>query len=116
QDSGSVGASLHRGWITLASSVSHGDARAIVASCEAGEGAARASYEEVLSSGISGNTRALIETQWKAIERAQQEMQHLQNQYGRGSAPGEGLISRAHFRPHSSGPTAPAQTPPEPHE
>ena len=54
QDSVSVAASLHRGWITLASSVSHGDARAIVASCEAGEGAARASYEEVLSSGISG--------------------------------------------------------------
>jgi len=43
QDSVSVDASLHRGWITLASSVSHGDARAIVASCEAGEGAARAS-------------------------------------------------------------------------
>src|SRR6266487_962622 len=87
QDSGSVAASLHRGWIALASSVSHGDARAIVASCEAGEGAARASYEEVLSSWISGNTRALIETQWKAIERAQQEMQHLQNQMAAGQRP-----------------------------
>ena len=87
QDSGSVAASLHRGWITLASSVSHGDAGAIVAACESGEEAARASYEGVLSSGISGNTRSLIETQWRAIERAQQEMQHLKNQIAAGLHP-----------------------------
>jgi uncharacterized protein (TIGR02284 family) len=87
QDSGSLAASLHRGWITLASAASHGDTGAIVAACETGEEAARASYEEVLSSGISGNTRSLIETQWKAIERAQQEMQHLKNQVAAGQHP-----------------------------
>jgi len=87
QDSGSVAASLHRGWIALASSVSHGDASAIVAACETGEEAALARYEGVLSSGISGDTRSLIETQWKAIERAQQEMQHLKNQMAAGQHP-----------------------------
>jgi len=87
QDSGSVAASLHRGWITVASSVSHEDTGAIVAACETGEDAARGSYEGVLSSGISGDTRSLIETQWKAIERAQQEMQHLKNQMAAGQHP-----------------------------
>jgi uncharacterized protein (TIGR02284 family) len=87
EDSGSFAASLHRGWITLASSVAHGDIGAIVAACETGEDAARGSYEAVLSSVSSGDTRTLIETQWKAIERAQQEMQHLKNQMAAGQHP-----------------------------
>ena len=85
--SGSLAASLHRGWIALASSVSHDDVGAIVAACETGEDAARSSYEAVLSSGISGNTRLLIENQWKAIEHAQQEMQHLKHQMAAGQHP-----------------------------
>jgi len=87
EDSGSIAASLHRGWITLASAVSHGDTGAIVAACETGEDAARGSYEAVLSSGVSRETRALVETQWKAIERAQQEMQHLRNLRAAGRHP-----------------------------
>src|SRR6266581_3296674 len=34
EDSGSIAASLHRGWIALASSVTHGDTSAIIAACE----------------------------------------------------------------------------------
>src|SRR2546425_6332523 len=44
EDSGSVAASLHRGWITLVSSVSHGDTGAIVAAWGKGGDAARGSY------------------------------------------------------------------------
>ena len=87
EETGSIAASLHRGWITLASSVSHGDTGAIVTACVTGEDAARGSYEAVLSSGISGDTRALVENQWKAIERAQQEMQHLRNLIAAGQHP-----------------------------
>ena len=87
EDSGTFAASLHRGWIGLASSVSHGDNGAIIAACETGEDSARGSYEAVLRSGISGNILSLIERQWKAIERAQQELQHLRNQLAAGQHP-----------------------------
>ena len=86
EDSGRFVASLHRGWISLAGSMSH-DVGAIVSACETGEDSARGSYEGVLRSGISGNTRSLVESQWKAIERAQQEMQHLRNQIATGQHP-----------------------------
>src|SRR5262245_10833012 len=85
--SGSLAASLHRGWISLSSSVSHGDTGAIVAACETGEDSARGSYEVILRSGISGNARSLVESQWKAIEYAQLELQHLKNQMAAGLHP-----------------------------
>src|SRR5262249_4216396 len=84
EDSGSFAASLHRGWIGLAASLSHGDTSAIVAACETGEDSARSSYEAVMRAGALGNSRWLSERHWKAIERAQQEMQHLKNQVAAG--------------------------------
>lgn len=81
-DSGTVAASLHRGWIALKSAASHGDPSAIVAACETGEDSARATYEMAVNSEISGATRTLIEEQWRAIDSARERMRQIHMEAG----------------------------------
>jgi uncharacterized protein (TIGR02284 family) len=82
--SGSMSASFHRGWIKLKSAVSGGSPRAIVAACETGEDSARASYEAIVHSGLSGPTRSLVENQWHAVEQARERMRQIQDQLASG--------------------------------
>ena len=78
--SASISATLHRGWIALKSGVSGGSPRAIIAACETGEDSAGASYEAVAQSDVSGPTRALVETQWHAVEEARERLRQIQAQ------------------------------------
>jgi len=67
--SGSVAASLHRGWIALKSAMSGSDPKAIIAACEAGEHAASATYKAALNSDLDSEIRPVIEAQWFAIDQ-----------------------------------------------
>ena len=78
-DAGSIAASLHRGWISLKSAVTHGDTGAIVAACEAGEDSALASYSAAAQLDFSGHIRSLIENQRQAIEQAHTRIRHIKN-------------------------------------
>src|SRR6266849_3017852 len=69
-DSGTLTAAMHRGWIDLKSALSGGDAGAIVAACETGEDAAQAAFERVVDSDVTGETRSLVEKQFRKIEEA----------------------------------------------
>jgi len=80
-ESGSVSASLHRGWIALKSGLSGGSPRAIVAACETGEDSARGSYAAAIAhSELPGPTRSLVEKQWHAVEQARERMRQIQDQ------------------------------------
>ena len=70
-------AALHRGWMDLKSVVSGGDAGAIIAACETGEDSAKAAFESVVNSDISGHTRSVVEKQWHKIQEAHQHMLRL---------------------------------------
>jgi len=75
--SGSVAASLHRGWMALRSAITHGDAKTIIAACETGEESAYAAYEEAVKSSLPVPTRELVETQWRAVDQARQQLRHI---------------------------------------
>jgi len=76
-ESGSFVASLHRGWIALKSAASGGDAKAIVAACETGEDAARATYEHAIKADLPRETRAIVENQWRLIEKACERIREI---------------------------------------
>ena len=75
--SGSVAASLHRGWMALRSAVTHGDAKTIIAACETGEASAIASYEAAVKTGLPAPTRELVETQWRAIDQTCKQLRQI---------------------------------------
>lgn len=84
--SGSVAASLHRGWISLKSAISGADAKAIIAACQTGEDAARASYVAVLKSpALPGQTRSVIEAQRAAIDQSRALLQQIDEELSSGA-------------------------------
>jgi uncharacterized protein (TIGR02284 family) len=81
---GSHGAALHRGWIDVKAALSGGDGGAIVAACEAGEDAAIASYQRVLTINMPGETRSVVERQLQQILEAHEHMKRLRDVRGLG--------------------------------
>ena len=82
--SGTVAASLHRGWIALLSAVSRGGAKGIIAACETGEDSAMATYAAAIKSDLPAATRSLVETQWRAIDHARQQLRHIDSEIAAG--------------------------------
>lgn len=79
-ESGTLGAALHRGWMEFKAVATLGDGSAILAACETGENSAWTQYEHVSDSGISGESRALVDRQWEQIKEAIAHLQHLQGE------------------------------------
>jgi uncharacterized protein (TIGR02284 family) len=73
-DSGTVTAALHRGWMDLKSALSGGDGAAIIAACETGEDSAAAAFERVVNMELTGQTKSLVEKQWRQIKEAHAHM------------------------------------------
>ncbi len=57
EKSGSVSASLHRGWINIKSAVTGKDESAIVSECERGEDSARDAYQKALKEPLPTDVR-----------------------------------------------------------
>ena len=84
-NSGSLAASLHRGWIALTSAISGSNAKAIIAACETGEVAAHHCYQTATSSDIlSSDTRSMVEAQALAIRQSRVWLQEIDNELGSG--------------------------------
>ena len=75
--SGSMAASLHRGWIALKSAVSHGGAKGIIAACETGEDSAFDAYVAAIKSDLPSETRSLVEVQWRAVDESRRHLRHI---------------------------------------
>ena len=75
--SGSMAASLHRGWIALKSAVSHGGAKGIIAACETGEDSAFDAYVAAIKSDLPSETRSLVEVQWRAVDESRRQLRQL---------------------------------------
>jgi uncharacterized protein (TIGR02284 family) len=79
--SGSLAASLHRGWITLKSAVLGGDPRAIIAACETGEDAACISYGDAVNSNLLlAETRSIVEVQCQAIDQSRELLRDIHHE------------------------------------
>ena len=64
ETSGSLAATIHRGWIDLKSAVTGQDDAAIITECERGEQVAVTNYEDALKKDLPAAVRAIVERQY----------------------------------------------------
>jgi uncharacterized protein (TIGR02284 family) len=79
-ESGSVGAALHRGWMAIKDAVSGSDAGAVLDVAEQGEDHAVAEYERALDNEeISIDLRDVIQRQYASVKAAHDEVRTLRD-------------------------------------
>jgi uncharacterized protein (TIGR02284 family) len=79
EKSGSVGASLHRGWINLKSALTGRDDHAILAECERGEDAAVRNYQDALAHDLPSDIRSSVEEQYRQVLEAHNRVKTLRD-------------------------------------
>jgi uncharacterized protein (TIGR02284 family) len=81
--SGSVSASLHRGWLNIKSLVTGNDDNAIIAEAERGEDVAKAAYAKALKEDLPAGVRTLIQSQADIVKLAHDEVRALEKTHAR---------------------------------
>ena len=82
ETSGSVAASVHRGWINLKSAVTGKDEAAVITECERGEEVAAKSYEDALKGDLPAESRAIVEAQYRGTVANLEKVRALSAAYG----------------------------------
>lgn len=77
-ESGSVAAALHRGWISLKDALSGDDAGAVLSAAATGEDHAVSEYEKALERDLSPGFREVVSRQHAAVLAARDEVKALQ--------------------------------------
>jgi len=84
EQTGSLVASLHRGWMGLRAALEGGDERAISGECERGEEVAMSAYRSALDTDMPASVRALVERQFAEIREARHQLGNLEEGPGAG--------------------------------
>ena len=77
EHSGSIAASIHRGWINLKSAMTGRDDHAILAECETGEDSAVRNYQDALAHDLPSDVRSPVEEQYRHILEAHNRTKSL---------------------------------------
>ena len=77
EQTGSLVASLHRGWMGLRAALEGGDERAIAAECERGEEVAMSAYRSALDRDMPASVRVLVERQFAEIRETHHQLGNL---------------------------------------
>ena len=86
ENSGSVAASLHRGWMGLMSAVTGRDDAAILSECERGEDSAVRNYKDALNDkNLPSDVRMVVERQYAAVQEAHDRIRSLERATGAGA-------------------------------
>lgn len=86
EKTGSVAASLHRGWIDIKSAVTGHDDNAVIAECERGEDSAVSNYKDALKdASLPADVRTLVERQYAAVQEAHDRVRALERSTGAGA-------------------------------
>ena len=85
EKSGSVAATLHRGWINIKSTVTGNDEGAVISECERGEDSAVANYREALNSNLPPDVKTLVERQYGQVKEAHDRIRALERATGHGA-------------------------------
>lgn len=85
EKTGSVAATLHRGWINIKSTVTGEDEGAVIAECERGEDSAVKNYKEALEQNLPQNIRATVESQYAQVKEAHDRIRSLKRASSAGS-------------------------------
>ena len=79
EKTGSVAATLHRGWIDIKSAVTGKDDNAIIAECERGEDSAVKNYEEATrDENLPASLRELVGRQYASVKEAHDRIRSLE--------------------------------------
>jgi len=79
EKSGSISASLHRGWIDIKSAVTGKDDHAIVAEAERGEDVAKGVYEKALKASLPGTAQTLVQQQAAKVRQTHDAVRDLRD-------------------------------------
>lgn len=79
ENSGSVAASLHRGWINIKSVVTGKDDAAILDECERGEDVAKKAYQDAGRANLPSNVSSVIQRQAQEVKEAHDRVRDLRD-------------------------------------
>lgn len=85
ESTGSVAATLHRGWIDIKSTVTGQDENAIIAECERGEDSAKKNYEDALRENLPANVAEIVQRQFGQVKEAHDRIRNLERATGTGA-------------------------------
>jgi uncharacterized protein (TIGR02284 family) len=87
-ETGSVAATLHRGWIDIKSAVTGADENAVLAECERGEDSAVSNYKDALAGdeNLPSDVRAIVERHYAQVQEAHDRIRNLERTTGAGGA------------------------------
>lgn len=78
EKTGSVVASLHRGWINIKSTVTGEDEGAVIAEAERGEDSAVKNYKAALDETLPENIRTIVQNQYTQVQEAHDRIRSLE--------------------------------------
>lgn len=79
EETGSVTASLHRGWMDIRAAVTGGEEAAVLAECERGETAALSNYRAAFDVDMPANIRQTLERQFAEMREAHNRIRNLES-------------------------------------
>ncbi|CAN5801285.1 PA2169 family four-helix-bundle protein [soil metagenome] len=79
EKSGSMSASLHRGWLGIKSAVTGQDDHAILAEAERGEDVAKSAYEHALKETLPASAQTLVQQQAAKVRQAHDDVRDLRD-------------------------------------
>ncbi len=78
EKTGSVAATLHRGWINIKSTVTGSNENAVLAECERGEDSAVSNYQDALKENLPADVKAIVEKQYTQVKEAHDRVRNLE--------------------------------------
>ncbi len=88
EDSGSVSAAMHRGWIDIKSLVTGQDEHAVLNECERGEDYAKDAYREALKLNLPANVRDVVQQQSQSVLATHNRIKALRDGTGNDASRG----------------------------
>lgn len=79
ETSGSIAASLHRGWINIRETLQGNDESAVLNECERGEDVAVDAYQDALKQSLPSDIMTIVERQYMQIREAHDRVKSLRN-------------------------------------
>ncbi|PYT01447.1 MAG: aldehyde dehydrogenase [Acidobacteria bacterium] len=79
ENTGSIAAAIHRGWINIKSAVTGKDEGAILNECERGEDSAKNAYKNALEESLPANIMETVQTQYVAVQAAHDRVNALRD-------------------------------------
>lgn len=78
-ESGSAGAAVHRGWMSLKDALAGSDPDGVLDAAEQGEDHAVSDYKDALDTDISAELKATVQRQYAAVQAGHDEVKRLRD-------------------------------------